>query len=884
LRARLAGLERAGLAVQGESYWIENMVAFRARPSVIEEIASREDVETVFAEPEVFYDPVLDFSESGPGSESVEPGLRAVNAHRLWRAGITGSGRIVMNIDTGVNGSHPALASRWRGTLPGVQPQHAWYNGAGGTFPVDSDNPGHGTHTMGIMAGCSPASGDTLGVAPGAYWIAGTGSYTGAFQWAADPDGNPFTLTDVPDVINCSWFTSGDLCYGGSGYWSLMDNVELLGAAVIWSAGNCGPGGSPSSCSGGAVPGPYMTITPPKNRIASEVNAFSVGALESGNTVASYSSRGPSACDTSVIKPEVSAPGSNVRSTLANGGYGLLSGTSMASPHVAGAVALLRQVNPNADADMVKYALLSRSRDLGPAGEDNSYGMGIIDVFAAAEAVSPYSLSGVVTSSATSLPIRLAGVRVQQTEQSDSTDSLGTYSLKPVLGGVTVAVAAFGYYDTTLAVTLQGGVPFTLNVALRPLPTAPVTGVITDSIAGTGVACELRFRAQGDPFPQPTYTVYSSGAGTYSFAAVIGTYRVEILPPAPHPDRLTVTGMEVTVSGATLNAVLPEAALLLVDDDAGAAYDTLYRNSADRLGRLRRTLGTGVGADSLERALASFRRRPVLVWFTGNDTTGCLGSGERRILVSHFDAGGRAILTGQNMAEFTPPGDTLYERYLGVRFAGNSGASFVRGFAGDVIGNGINYLISGGANNQTSKDIYTIIGAPLGTPVKTLYYTGDTNAIAGVRVLGANGWGAACFAFGIEGITPSRQDTFMLRSLRYFDGIVTGVPGPPDAGLPEGFVLEQNYPNPFNPATTIRFGLPVESTVLVAVYDLLGRESARLASGVHQAGFHEVVWNGRISRGEEAASGLYFCRLEAVPLEGGGGRVATQVRTMVLLK
>lgn len=886
LLAHLAGIEQTGLVQHVQSYWIENMVAFRAPASVILQVVDRDDIETIFLEPEIFFDEPIDPMESPERISASEPGLRAINAHKLWAIGVAGQGRLVMNIDTGVNGNHAALSSRWRGTLPGVPANQAWYNGSGGTFPADSDNPGHGTHTMGTMTGMNPANNDTLGVAPAAYWIAGTGSYTGAFQWAVNPDGNPFTVDDVPDVINCSWFTSGDLCSGGSVYWSLMDNVEVAGAAVIWSAGNCGPSGSSGSCTGGATPGAYRTITPPKNRITSEVNAFAVGALDGNSsalTIAGFSSRGPSACDTTVIKPEVSAPGVSVRSTYANGSYGTLSGTSMAAPHVAGAVALLRQLNPDATADEIKVALLTTARDLGPAGEDNAYGRGIIDVFAAAEELSRFSLNGVVTDAGSSNPLEGVTIELLQTRQQRVTPANGSYAFKPLKDTLSVRMTKFGYRDTTITTVLSADIPATLNVTLQMLQVVPISGTISDSVSAQGVAADLLLYVQGDPGSGPTYTGNSAPNGSYSLQGIPGTYTVKVVAPAPHPDAVVVNNIQVTDAGASLNISLPHARVLLIEDALGAPFDTMYQVSLDRLGMRRRTFGNTDSAAALNAVLASFPQRPVVLWFTGNDTTNALTTSERQIIINHLAAGGRAIITGQNIAEFSQPGDPLLEQYLGIQYTGNSPSAFLRGFAGDVIGDGVNFIFSGGAANQTSKDIVTTIGGSIGTPVKTLFYgaPADSGNLAGVRVSGpTNTWGVAYFAFGLEGLPPARIDSFIVRSTRFFNQLVVGVSEEREAMVPTDFVLEQNYPNPFNPTTQIRYGLPVESRVTLTVYNVMGQEVARLVDGVQNAGFHDVSWNGTSTSGSLVSSGVYFYKLEAT----GKGELKTSIRKMLYMK
>ncbi|MFN0157539.1 MAG: S8/S53 family peptidase [Bacteroidota bacterium] len=862
LLAYLAEKKNSGLVREFESFWIDNMVGFSAPAGIVREVAKRGDVEVVFIEPEIIYDEPMDVGFSTESVASSEPGLRAINAHKLWRLGITGKGRLVMNIDTGVNGNHPALSARWRGTVPGVLASHAWYNGGGSSFPADTDNPGHGTHTMGTMTGFNPSNNDTIGVAPDAYWIAGTGSYTGAFQWAADPDNNPFTLTDVPDVINCSWFTNGDPCGGGSQYWALMDNAELVGAVVIWSAGNCGPSGGAGSCVTGVSPGAYKTVTPPKNRADSEVNAFAVGALDGNNSahgIAGFSSRGPSACDTTIIKPEVSAPGVSVRSTYANGGYGTLSGTSMASPHVAGAVALLRQINPNAPSDAVKLALLLTARDLGTPGEDNAYGMGIVDVFAAAEMISPYHIVGTVSSSATEAPIRNARIEILETSQERFSDSTGGYAVNPLFDTVQVRVSAFTYYDTTVTMILQPDVNTTFNVTLNSLPLASVAGAISDSATSQGVAARVDLFAQGDPNSDPTYSTNSAASGSFGLSAIAGTYRVEIIPPAPYPDKITVNNVVVSPSGATLNVQLAQAFLLIVDDDGGALYDTLYRNSANRLGIRRRTFGNTDSASALGAVLSTFTSKPVLLWFTGNDSTEAITANERTTILNHFNAGGRAIISGQNIAQFASGGDPLIAGALGIQYTGTSVAAFLRGFDGDVIGAGVNYIMTGGANNQNSKDIISIIGGSSGTPTRTLYYAPDTTALAGVRVLGtSSGWGAAFFSFGLEGLAPARVDTFITRSLRYFSQIVVGVDEGENPTIPTEFVLEQNYPNPFNPSTVIKYQLGSSNAVLLRVFDILGREVLTLVNGRQEAGRHSVEFNA-----QNLGSGVYFYRLEA---------------------
>jgi bacillopeptidase F len=323
--------------------------------------------------------------------------LRAVKADSVWyQLGITGLGRLVANLDTGVNGVHPALSARWRGNH---EPwQECWKDalGYGDTFPTDYND--HGTHVMGTMCGLGAGTNDTIGIAWEAEWIADNAinqavtsefdnDVVEAFQWFADPDGNSSTVDDVPDVVQNSW--------GIYSYWSgyqdcdyrwqtVIENCEASGVVCIFSAGNEGPGA--------------QTHRSPANICKTPTTNFSVGAVDAKNygfpyPIADFSSRGPSDCDGKTTKPEVVAPGVQVYSSVPGGGYEWYwwSGTSMAGPHVAGVVALMRQANPDLEVDSIKHILMSTAVDLGDFGNDNSYGWGIIDAYQAVLAASQSS-------------------------------------------------------------------------------------------------------------------------------------------------------------------------------------------------------------------------------------------------------------------------------------------------------------------------------------------------------------------------------------------------------------------------------------------------------------------------------------------------------------
>ncbi len=383
-------------------YWIMNLLVVQATREELERIATREDVDIIEANFKVsLIEPVGDRTRSviipkkGIG---VTPGLKAINADRVWRElGITGRKRLVANLDTGVDGTHPALSSRWRGNH---EPwQECWRDALGFGDTTPHDYYGHGTHVMGTMCGLGAATGDTIGVAWEAEWIAdnainqGVGSefdndVLDAFQWFADPDGDPGTTDDVPDVVQnswgvYSWFTGYEDC--DYRWQTVIENCEAAGVVCIFSAGNEGPAS--------------QTHRSPANICNTPTTNFSVGAVDATNysfpfPIADFSSRGPSDCPQGDKKPEVVAPGVQVYSSVPGGGYEWYwwSGTSMAGPHVAGVVALMRQANPDLDVDSVKQILINTAVNLGVPGEDNTYGWGLIDAYEAVLAAqqSPY--------------------------------------------------------------------------------------------------------------------------------------------------------------------------------------------------------------------------------------------------------------------------------------------------------------------------------------------------------------------------------------------------------------------------------------------------------------------------------------------------------------
>lgn len=359
-------LEETGQVKNIKSHWLTNTIDVEMINCNIALAAGRNDVIEVFQYPEIIpIEPVI-YGSPAPLAKTkggnVEENLKFIGADSAWRMGYTGEGRIVCLLDfAGVEGKHPALFDNWKGHdgNPGAAWLGEWTDDG---FPATvRPNAIHGTHIVGIMVGHDDATGDTIGVAPGAEWI---GSQEADWEFAADPDGNPYTTDDVPDVINISFGTSG---YCWDRYWDMIDMTEAFGIVNIISAGNRGSD-------------PY-SVESPGSRALDSLTNFAVGSIDHRSGLVWFSSsRGPSNCDSVSIKPNVTAPGAFIRSSVTGGLYAIMGGTSMAAPHVSGAVAILRQYAPNASVREIMQALLAGCTPRGYPHPNNDYGWGIINI------------------------------------------------------------------------------------------------------------------------------------------------------------------------------------------------------------------------------------------------------------------------------------------------------------------------------------------------------------------------------------------------------------------------------------------------------------------------------------------------------------------------
>ncbi|MCE5170640.1 S8 family serine peptidase [Paenibacillus profundus] len=390
--------KRSGTVQDFRAYYIVNAVAVTSTQDVMERLSTRSDVEAVtpnhtytldtLESPEEEVQPRslhtmndMNAMNGTEGKPNVPWNLRNINAPQVWEMGIDGTGIVVANMDSGVDWTHPTLQHKWRGyNAQGEldKPELHWYDATLEQKKLPHDGNGHGTHVMGTMVGSEVDGKNPIGVASQAKWIAvrifdSAGSATdagilAAGEWLMAPtDKNGRSYPELaPDIVNNSW---GNVQAGKNEFF--QDIVKAWRSAGIFPAFSAGNTKPPENNGG---PG---SITPPGNYPES----FATGAVDIDNRLASFSLQGPTPYGQ--MKPEVSAPGVNIRSSMPNGKYGLMNGTSMASPHTAGVAALLLQANHSLTVEklesILKNTAVPLTDDEFPQTPNNGFGWGIVN-------------------------------------------------------------------------------------------------------------------------------------------------------------------------------------------------------------------------------------------------------------------------------------------------------------------------------------------------------------------------------------------------------------------------------------------------------------------------------------------------------------------------
>jgi subtilisin family serine protease len=363
-----------------QAYYVDNVIYVEQAPKeIIEQLAQFVEVSKVSLNVLVDFEmeTPIDIKVNTTSPAGIEWNVEHVKAPAAWAKGYKGNGIVIANSDTGIKWDVPALKNSYRGNKNGVvNHDYNWFDpSTAGSSKTPVDTHGHGTHCMGTKVGEDGQN--KVGMAPKATWIGCRSLGPGAsrntvlrclefFLAPFDVNGRNPNADKRPHISSHSY-----LC-GNCQLDTAVKNLKTAGIAVVVANGNSGP-----RCN---------SVTHP----ADIKESFAVGALAyRADTIASFSSRGPNR--NGVIKPDISAPGSQVRSCTPNG-YQSMSGTSMAAPAVAGVYALLWEAVPQlkrkpAETEKILLASALKQSSNGQCNSDkapnNVFGMGTVNIDAA---------------------------------------------------------------------------------------------------------------------------------------------------------------------------------------------------------------------------------------------------------------------------------------------------------------------------------------------------------------------------------------------------------------------------------------------------------------------------------------------------------------------
>ncbi len=867
-RDLLAALDvelRAGRVGGYRSYWIVNAVVVSADEEAIRMLVARPDVGQIRVNPHPYL--IAPIGDRNPAENlrgiGVPPGQRAVQTDRVWNElGINGRGRLVANIDTGVDGTHPALRDRWRGNN-GHPWQECWLDVIGGDTQYPEDTAQHGTHVMGTITGLGAATDDTIGGAWGAQWIACNAIGQGAggdfdndiltaFQWIADPDGNPSTVSDVPDVVQNSWGVREVWGYPACWdyWWQVIDNCEAAGCCVTWSAGNEGPG--------------PMSLRIPAERTSSPTNILAVGAVDATNygwpyPIADFSSRGPSDCPGNEIKPEVSAPGVDVYSSIPGGGYaqGGWSGTSMAGPHVAGAVALMCEANPDLDAQTIKQILMDTARDEGTPGEDNDYGWGLIDAYAAVSQalVGTGVLEGtIVNSSYGNAPVPEARVSLRGSAAQFPADATGSYRGHAIAGDYMAVATHPSFAPESTLVTITVGGTSTQAFALRDI-LGPHISDLSDPVTipdATGPYPIQATMTDVSAVQQGTlwYRVNNGSWFSVGMSANGDIYTGQI------PGQIAGSSIDFYAAGTDIagnTSTFPA--------DAPNSYHSLYITIPVLVDDVENAHGWLLGwAGDTATAGVWVRDDPVGTILSGNqaqpEDDHTLDPGHICFVTGNGQVGGAA-----NAADVDGGCTSLVSPVLNLAGMQKAYLYLWRWFFQSGLG-GDNWALQVSNNNgltwvdlevlTTRQNAWTPVTVDLETVL-------PLTAFMRLR--------AKVCDPGIDSVVEGAIDDVRIEALPPLSASVG------DAGEASSTVRIQ--PNPMRTHAKIAFRMSTPGDVTLDLFDATGRRVRNLVSGTLTAGAHEIEWDGRDDGGASLPQGVYFYRLRMGGVEESSRIVRT---------
>jgi uncharacterized repeat protein (TIGR01451 family) len=798
LTSILAMASTAGQARNVRSFWISPIIALEAQPALIAALSQRDDVVQIrLDEPIRLGETPFQAVESGDAELRLPWNLQMLDVNLAEQAlGLDGTGVVVANIDTGVDWQHPALLKKYRGYRDRGLAVHwgNWHVSTGEPYLYPGDGAGHGTHTMGTIVG-DDGAGNRLGVAPGARWIAvkafdNSGvAYESwlhdAFEWVLAPEGDPDL---APDVVSNSW---GSDVSASDRFGPDLAALRSAGILPVFAAGNEGPGA-------GTVDSP-----------GSLPEALAVGAVDDERLPAAFSGRGPSPWGE--VKPELAAPGVNVVSAFPGGGLAMGTGTSMATPHVAGVAALLLQANPNLTPDQLEYVLKSTSQPLGAIVPNNTTGWGLVNAYAAGLRI---TASGEISGRAVRADgggIASPTVTAVSHDGSHSItvegDAGGAFSIALQPGLYDVTGHAFGYDPSTQpGIGVIAGSRTEIALTLTAQPAGSFFGRISE--LETGAPLSATVSVEGTPVVARS----DANTGLYSLALPVGRYTASVQAEAHrigHIDLLVVPGL-----GQQADVALRKAPRVLLVDSGRWYYDSEIRYFEDALTSsdypyalwtIRDPFGVAGGTSDRPTA-ETLAEYDVVIWSSPQDSPGLIEADDA--LISYLAGGGQLVVSGQDVAYWDGGGSIwslpagYFTSNMGLGFESEGNLADLEGVSGTPLA-GLSVALNppDSARQQITPDA-AFVNNPLLTQPALRWPKG---AIGGATAGVCHPWRAAWLGFGLEGAGPQAIRAELLdRLLEWFAsppapyGLISttksaapgGIEGAPLIGLP-GAVVSQ---------------------------------------------------------------------------------------------
>ncbi len=914
LLTQVERLYRTGEVQHYRSLRILNAVEVVAPEEVIRNLAARPDVERVnrcaaMVLPQEEPEPL-----DGHELDEIVWGLEQINAPEVWDEGYTGEGVVVADIGSGVAYTHPDLADHlWDG---GEEFPNHGYN-----FDDENndtwDDHGHNTHMAGAILG-DGTNGTATGVAPDATLmiLRIVMTVNPSFEpsvWAA----LDFALEHEADVIN---FPIGYLhdWYPDRASWrEAFDVVDAAGISTIAASGNEGYFDQPYSvrCPAG-VPSPWAN--PDETGEGSRGGVITAGATNASDTYWNYSSRGPctwedveeygdwvydNGDEEGLIKPDLVAPGVNIVSCWVDGDYTSFTGSNHATPYVTGLVALMLQKNPNLLPVEIDSILQTSALDLGADGKDVYYGAGRVRCDEAL-AMTPAEcgiLAGNVVDGNTGESVEDVQIQVLDTPYATQTDASGNYTFTVVTGVHTVQISKPPYHDqqqeeitilvdetTTLDITLAVGIydasvdslaatlvdypvesdEFTvfnegngpLAVALNarpyvetddfrdPLIDLNVTSTVNDTrLQGAAYGEGYFFVAGSNNFDNPNYIYVLNEEGE-----MVNSY----IQPGSDDENAGPTGMRDLAYGEDKVWGGIDGDIVAMDPGTGEEirrFDGPYNpNRAIAYDDIRKLVWVATYGENII-GLDAYSGVQVEEIEADLDINGIGFHGPN---LDGFDLW-LSVRDDPEMAALYKANPETDEIVLVETMETNSeeieGLSFADGYLDS-------YVAGIGMVNQAGDD--HLLGWEWGAFLPWIELDPVTFAIAPfdsqvVDVLWIGGHlerGTYTGYIDVEHDGINEADIIPIQLTVEYN-TATPEAGPSD--VPREFALDPPYPNPFNSTASVRFALPQASRVTLTVFDVLGREVARLQEGIMPPGYHAVTFEAT-----QLASGVYFLRME----------------------